>query len=351
MDALTNVVAVLILVLLLVQADVTRKVEQFLEDLQPASQEQVEQARKQLEDAVAKKESIDRKLLEDAPTPEKVAEEKQLVLALERDLGKNDELLAELKQLKELEVKARKERDSENEATLRIQEEIAKLEALLDQTPVLQDLAPTEVTIPNSRPIPPKAVVYHAIAIKDRVHMIDPHAPLKLFEEEFKKYKRDWLVERIKRQGSDRYIYDSRKIAAHFKNFDFRNTRGQKVEVLVNPVSTQVQLAITPDLVKGGTAIDDLEKPGTDFSKTAGLLMGDIRSVLLFHVNPDSFNAYLKARRLIDKTKVSAGWQVSGSTSHRIVIPDLEVERLETPPPAPPAPKPKRPQPIGPKLD
>ena len=42
MDALTNVVAVLILVLLLVQANVTQKIQAFIEDLEPATQEQVD---------------------------------------------------------------------------------------------------------------------------------------------------------------------------------------------------------------------------------------------------------------------------------------------------------------------
>ena len=50
MDALTNVVAVLILVLLLVQADVSNKVVEFLENLQPATPEQVkDHVRKRIE--------------------------------------------------------------------------------------------------------------------------------------------------------------------------------------------------------------------------------------------------------------------------------------------------------------
>jgi hypothetical protein len=52
------------------------------------------------------------------------------------------------------------------------------------------------------------------LAFKDRVHMIDTHTPLAIFEDEFKEHKRDWLVERIKQQGADRLIYDQSKIAA-----------------------------------------------------------------------------------------------------------------------------------------
>ena len=351
MDALTNVVAVLILVLILVQADVTQKVIQFAEDLQPATPEQVEQAKTLLAQAAAKKQSIDEKLQQDAPTPAQLEEEKRRIALLEKSIESNDKLLADLNELRILETKVRQERDGENETTVRIQEEIAKLEAQLDQTPVFKAPPPSEVTIPNSRPIPPKAAVYHALAIRDRIHMVDPHTPQAMFEEEFKKHRRDWLVERIKQQGGDRMIYDPAKIAAHFKNFDFKNSQGQKTEVITQPVWSFLQIAITPELQKGGTPLADLEKPGSEFSKTVASLMGNSRAVVLFHVHPDSFNCYLKARGLLDKTKVPAGWEVWGGNSWRFTIPDVEVKRLQEPPPPPPQVGPKPPPPIGPKLD
>jgi hypothetical protein len=351
MDALTNVVAVLILVLVLVQADVTQKVVKFLEDLQPATPEEVKASKDLLEEIEKKKESVVEKLKEDAPTLAEIEEEKRRIALLEKSIVESDELLADVKELKELEEKIRKERDAENEQTVSIQEEIAKLEAQLDQTPVIQAPPPAEVTIPNSRPIPPKAVVYHALAIKDRVHIIDPNGLLEVFEEEFKKHKRDWLIERIKQQGFDRYIYDQEKITAHFKNFDFRNTQGQKVEIIAYPAGSRLHIEVSPDLEKGGTPMEELEKPGSAYSKAALKMKSDSRSVVLFHVNPDSFNTYLKGRGLLDRANIPAGWEVSGAKSWRFPIPDIEVNRLEDPPPAPDKPKPPGPPVIGPKLD
>lgn len=351
MDALTNVVAVLILVLILVQADVTRKVAKFIEDLRPASPEEVQQSNNLVAELAGRKRAIDHMLKQDAPAPERIEEEKRRIALLEKDLKANDRRLADLKELKALEAKLRKERDAEHQATAGLQQEIARLEALLDRTPVLKAPPPAEVTIPNSRPVPPNAVVYHALAIRERIHMIDPHAPLKLFEEEFRKHKREWLVERIKQQGSDRYIYDQTKIAAHFRNFDFRNTRNQKVEVIANPVWTRLQLAITPDLAKGGTPLEDLAKRGSGFSTSAAWLKSSIRTVVLFHVNPDSSNAYLKGRALFDRARIPAGWEVWGGNSWRFTIPGVEVKRLVEPPPLPANSGPKRPPAIGPKLD
>jgi len=62
MDALTNVVAVLILVLILVQADVSKKVVDFLEGLEPATSEQVEASKKEVEIFVKRVAELDQLL-------------------------------------------------------------------------------------------------------------------------------------------------------------------------------------------------------------------------------------------------------------------------------------------------
>lgn len=354
MDALTNVVAVLILVLLLAQADVTQKVIKLVEELEPATPEEVEQNKILLQQIVDKKEDIEEKLKEDAPTVAQIEEEKRSISLLEKSIETDNKLLADVGELKKLENKVRQEREAENQATVRLQEEIAKLEALVDQTPVYSAPPPAEVTIPNSRPIPPKAVIYPALAIKNRIHVVDPHIALETFLAEFNKHKREWLIERIKQQGSDRMIYDQTKIAQHFKTFDFKNTQGQKVEVITNPIGTNVQIVIRPDLEKGGAASEQLEIPGSLFSKVVTGIMKDKDSVVMFYVHQDSFSSYLKARSLLDKTKIPAGWEIWGGDAWAFNIPDLEVKRLKEPPPQPPAPAPNGPgppPPIGPKLD
>ena len=59
MDALTNVVAVLILVLLLVSADVKQKVEQFFDDIEPATPEQIEESKKKIEELEKEQQKLD----------------------------------------------------------------------------------------------------------------------------------------------------------------------------------------------------------------------------------------------------------------------------------------------------
>ena len=352
MDALTNVVAVLILVLILVQADVSQKVVQFLEDLQPATPEEVTTSTQKVEELEKKKLKLDHLLSKQAPTPKEIEIEKRQLALLEKDAKQNKDLLFELAELKKLEAQRRKERDNEDKKTTQIQKKIAQLEALLDDNPITT-IAPTEVGIPISRPIPKSAKIYHAIITSDRVHFIDPFTPLELFEDEFKKHKRKWLVKRIKRKGADRYIYHQTKIANHFKNFDFENSRQQKVELITNPVSTRMRIVVRPDLKKGGTALADINRKDSTYVNILRKLANSSRAVIIFHVHPHSFNTYLQARRLSDKAQIAAGWEIQYMTHYSFYLPDIEVNRLKDPPPPDPnaKPKPPGPPPIGPKLD
>ena len=107
MDALTNVVAVLILVLLLVSADVKQKVEQFFDDLEPATPQQIEESKKKIEELEKEQQKLDQLLTEEPPSPEDLEEEKRKLALLEKTIEdtekKNRELLANLDQLKKLE--------------------------------------------------------------------------------------------------------------------------------------------------------------------------------------------------------------------------------------------------------
>jgi len=100
MDALTNVVAVLILVLILVQADVSKKVVDFLEGLEPATSEQVEASKKEVEILVKREAELDQLLQKDAPTQVEIEVEKRQLALLEKDVKERKDLLVELEGLK-----------------------------------------------------------------------------------------------------------------------------------------------------------------------------------------------------------------------------------------------------------
>tara|TARA_B110000285_G_scaffold19083_1_gene18519 strand:+ start:5660 stop:6847 length:1188 start_codon:yes stop_codon:yes gene_type:complete len=378
MDALTNVVAVLILVLLLVSADVKQKVEQFFDDLEPATPQQIEESKKKIEELEKEQQKLDQLLTEEPPSPEDLEEEKRKLALLEKTIEdtekKNRELLANLDQLKKLEAEKRKQRDKEEKKTVFMQEEIARLESLLDETPVL-NIPATEVSIPVSRPVPKSSETYYAIVTQDRVHFIDPFTPVETLEDQIKKNDRKWLIERVKR-GNDRIkIYDQAQMAEYFNTFDFKNTRKQQVKIITNPISTRISMNIVPDLKEGGTHIDELSGKTNTFVSILSKLRNNKKAVLFFLVDTKSFNTYLQARSLADKAGIAAGWKmehmdfdtetgrgrVTPQGSFGMMLKEVEVNRLKDPPPPKPKPKPKNPpkkEPkpagppkIGPKLD
>ena len=351
MDALTNVVAVLILVLILVQADVTQKVQKFLDDLPPATPEDIAQSKKLIEELQRKQTVAEARLREKPASPEDLAEEKRQIALLEKSMEENKELLANLEQVRELEKKIRDERDAEKEKTLAIQKEIAEIEGLLDTIKPIDPDTPTVVNIPNSRPIPEEATTYHAIVARQRLHFIDSARILEMFNRELERKKEALLHERVRKKGKpDTYVYDPNKIAAHFKNFNWGDTRGQTVEIIVNPTGYYMTLAIRPDLEKGGSPLEELSKPGGEFAKAIPVIRQSMKSVLLYRVHPDSFETYLAARELSEKVNIPAGWDVNGSPELKIGIPGLTVRRLQEPPPSKGGGAPKPPG-LKPKLD
>jgi hypothetical protein len=349
MDALTNVVAVLILVLVLVQMDVTQKVVEFMDNLKPATPEELAESKEKLNvvaDLVKKKEAL---LSEEPPTLEAIEEEKRQLALLEKNAKLNEELLVDLEMLKKLEKELRGKKEEEEVKTTKLQEKIAELEGLLDSTPVLK-ITPTEVTIPSSRAVPGNADIYYALVFNDRVHLIDPFSPVKLFEEEFRKNKRDWLLQRVTQKGKDRYIYDGRKIVEHFKGFDFENSRGQQLQVVHNPTHTRLHIEVKPDLKEGGTGLEELKESANSFYRAMRSIRSNRQAVIMFWVHPNSFNTYLLARPFADENDVPAGWEVRGNQSYWIAIPDVEVKRLKEPPPPVPDTGPSPPS-IKPTLD
>jgi uncharacterized protein YoxC len=361
MDALTNVVAVLILVLVLVQADVSQKVQKFLDDLTPATPEQVAEVKKQVEELNQKKTLTERQLRATPATPEEIAEKQRQMELLERSVVDNRKLLADLNELRELAKKAQAQRDEESGKTVAIQAEIARVRALLDQTPVIKPSTPAVVTVPNSRPIPKDAKTYYALVIRNRVHLIDLNTPLEMFTREFERNKRDWLSERVRVKGApDVSLYDSVKMSAHFANFDWKNTRRQTITFNTDPFRTDLWLTLRPDLAEGGIPLEQLSQPNNEFTKALTAISQDFKAILLFRVNPDSFRAYVAARELTEKTNIPVGWDMFWQDHFVIPIPDVSVKQLQQPPPPPPPPlepppppppAPPTPPPVTPKLD
>jgi hypothetical protein len=352
MDALTNVVAVLILVLILLQADVGKAVERLLGNLAPATPEQVQQAKDEVAQLIKDRDAAKAMLSAKPPEPKQIEDAKTQLALLEKSFKDSDVRLLAVDQLKQLQLKHQAELDAEKKKTDLLLEEIRKLEALLDETPLPQAVKPDIVRIPNSRAIPEGANVYYAYVIGDRVHLVDPITAKEMVMDEFDKIRSKMLKQTIKVKGArDRRIYDQDKLVKHFAGLDLK-VRGQKITVPYNRPWTRLAARIELDTKNGGVPLAAMEKPNSEWHRICNLIRSFPRGVLIFRVRPDGFTTYLKAREIADSFNMPSGWEVSGATSHSITLDGFEVNRLEEPkPPQDPKPAPTGPPPPKPGLD
>lgn len=366
MDALTNVVAVLILVLLLVNLDVTKKLVEVFEHIEPATEEDVQKSKDTLAKLEIDKRNIQNLLKETPPTAEEIEEIKRLIEQIKHQIAtKTEEQKKHLRSLEELKLrlaKAKNDRDAEQKKTESFIEEIRRLEILINSTPVVEALPPTEVKIPNSRPIPSNAEIFTAIVREGRVHLLQPmNYYLEMLEKEFRARKRDLGLETIQKGTKDITIYDQLKTLEHFKNFDFKAPPGQAVTISSPPTASTFSIKVTPDFKNGGTTLEQLDDNDNDFTEALRKIRFNSNAVVIFQVETNSFLTYMKARSIVDGTRIPSGWEISTMTSMSANIPDVAAKPTATPPPTPSptpkaassptaTPKPTPPK-IGPKLD
>ena len=346
MDALTNVVAVLIVILILLQMDVTQKVEKMLNDLKPATPEQIaeaQQQKKQLTEQIKKQEEL---LKAPEPTPQELGKIEAVLSLLEDSLEKHNSSLLELTDLKK-QVETQKPIEAkERTITNEILAEIARIKALLDQTPIPKAPQPTIVKIPNSRDIPENAQVYYCYIYEDQAHFIDPIEAKKMVMAEFDKNQAS-LLKSIKKipKKPDVRIYDQEKIVQLFaaRNLKVRN---QTITVPYNKPWTRLKMTINFDPKKGDATLADMEQPKGRFYNICNYVRSTHRSVMIFKVHPNGFATYLKAREIADSVNLPCGWEIDLNNKSYSENLDFTVNNLEQPPPPKPG---ATPPPAGPK--
>lgn len=179
MDAVTNVVGVLMIVLVMMALNTARMVQKILSDLPPVTKEEHQQMQDQI------------KALPPPPAdPKKIEEDK---IQAEADLKKaieqlrtvdTSEMAAQMKfmDLDSFRTKledAKKERDVQKTEVDKLLTEVERLKALLDETPVYEPPPPTYVRLPNPRPFPEKAVETRILVAKQGVLTLNEESFIK----------------------------------------------------------------------------------------------------------------------------------------------------------------------------
>lgn len=169
MDAVTNVVGVLMIVFVVMALNAARVVQKILSDLPPVTPEEHQKMQEQVKQ-LPPPSADPKKLEEDQKQAE--ADMKKAVEQLKTidtsDLQAKMKFM-DLDAFKQQLEERRKERELAKVETDKLQTEVERLKALLDETPVFQPPPPTYVRLPNPRPYPEKPVETRVLVAKQGV--------------------------------------------------------------------------------------------------------------------------------------------------------------------------------------
>jgi hypothetical protein len=349
MDALTNVVAVLIVILILLQTNVKQTVEKFLGDLTPATPEQIEAAKDQKKELAAQWQRQQELFKAPKPTEKEIAALRADLSLLEKSIEENKVALLELSELRKKVEAEKKIEEAEQRKTEPILAEIARLKALLDQTPAPKAPEAAVVRLPNSRPIPETAEIFQIHTFKDQIHLVDAGQARRMIMDEFKFHERNLFRELKRISGKpDVRVYDQEKVVRHFAEKNLK-VRKQSISVPYNKPYTRLNFRVTFDPNDGDATLADLEQARGRFHNICDYIKRNTRAVIIFKVHPNSFATYLKAREIADQMGIPCGWEIDGNNFYQERL-EFPVNNLEQPPPPKPGAQPPPPRPST-KLD
>lgn len=307
LDTLTNVVGVLVLVLMLTTLNVQKAVQRIL-DLDPSalnvSAADLTKAEKEAEQIRLKKEELEAKITNvSAAGPT----ENFGLLMREIDQLKAEKPIEAIPQEKVDDANKQvedeqKKADDLNEEYLSIEDELAKLKALLDKTEVVAAPPAKIVSLPNPREAPQGAKQYRVI-IRDG--QIVPFNPTDIRDKCKKQAEYMLRSPALKNKAGE---VDCEKLVEEFNKTSRVSNSDFKIQLTVINFQLYIVFDLRPN---GGESAQQVVRNGSAFRR--GLLglkkqYGD-KFYIRFLVWNDSFDDYVAARSVCDELDVLAGWE------------------------------------------
>lgn len=335
MDAVTNVVGVLMIVFVLVALQVASSVEKFLSELPPASEEMVQDLKKKLEDIPPPEK-----------TPEQIEKETEIAKAEAKkimselstiDLTSVQQSVKfmDLDEIRKKIEEATKDKDKQKAELDKLFAEVDRLKKALDDTPVYAPPPPKYVRIPNPRPMPENAVKESFLVSKGRVVYLNETQFLSAVMAEFDKNKKAFLSPKA---TAEKPLYDPAKVLAHFERARIGDrTLAASVEQTA-PTSNALFMKLTLQ-EGGGEDIEQVKNPASFFQRALRKLKTESGKVISFVIAPDSVEAYLESRIVADAIGVPVVWNLTSIDYHRVRMPGIVLDVPAPPPPKTPPPQ------------
>jgi hypothetical protein len=354
LDTMTNVVGILVLVLVVTQMSIAEVVTKITSENQ-IDEESLEQLDQQLEIERAELRDLEQILIDPLDID---ADRQREELAKKRELlERRKALLAETtKEKNNFSIKITADQELATKNTKQIADTAAKraeletlistslakkadLAALTDKTPRARAPADIQISIPNPRPAPAGVKQLMIVCSENRIYPVNIDAFRKDAEAKAKT-----IIARFKMNSDPAKGIDPAKFKQHYEQLTQQDDFFD-VEYFVQSdrwprfrlIPREKRGAVGKELINPRSRIRRWFA-NVDFSKYYAR----------FYVLPDSFDAYVTARRFFAKSSVLAGWDPQAKnwvlTSHVTGGIELGPPRPKPPPPPPgttPPPKPK----------
>ena len=320
LDALTNVVGILVIVLVAVQLssqEAARRMEEMIAQIDPAEQERIKQAAK---DSEAKLEEM-KLALQTESDKEKIDPEKLLAM-LQDDIAaaelkaKKDLLAAEAaeKEAEEKKLAAEKLRRSlmAQLATLEEKEKeftVAKTDLLakLENMPTLNAPPPKEVRPPTPKDIPRNkdgnALLQERKVLVSNGKVIPFVDPGKQMETAIKNRLKMIIDKNKINVGEGNYISNEAQAMKLIDEFNKDPAKNKYFDLKLVRAGRQIRVEIVPTEECG-------EEPEEAVRGIFGTVLRNMQGkwYLRYLVEPDSFETYMAMRKVTDSSGFYAGW-------------------------------------------
>ena len=361
LDALTNVVGILVIVLVAVQLssqEAARRMEEMIAQIDPAEQERIKQA---AEDSASKLEEMKLALKseseKDKIDPEKLLASLQDDIAKAEVKAKKDLLAAEAaeKEAEEKKLSAEKLRRSLMIQLAKLEEKekeftVAKTDLLakLDNMPKLNAPPPKEVRPPTPKDIPRNkegnALLQERKVLVSNGKVIPFVDPGKQMETAIKNRLKMIIEKNEITVGEGNYIPDSKQADKLVAEFNEDPAKNKYFDLKLVRNGNTINLEIIPTDECG-------EEPEKAVRGIFGTVLRNMQGkwYLRYLVEPDSFETYMAMRKVTDSGGFYAGWTIidPGSYLHR----QFSGYRIGVKPPPRPPRDPGKPGPVKGVLD
>lgn len=313
MDSVTNVVGTLLLILIVVQLQISSTVETIQTVLKNITAKDVAMLKQKVQQQDKELKKVDPVVLdkEYQQAEGKVEETQKAVKAYSNEGQEKGFKLLPVQQL----IEMRKEIETQVDADKKIFQELAsertKLQAALDKTPVRPPAPAAEMTIPAARPVPKGAVFVDVLCARNRLYFLSDDTYKTMAEKAWDAVKGSMVKSNSVDEKTKKVtvFYDHQKAHDWFNKWA-TNIADTNLAVTFpmrkNEDRVRMEVLPKPD---GGFSIEDLKKSDNGFRKLVAQLRRDPKFVLFFRINPDSVEAYIEGREIAMNMGMPAGWE------------------------------------------